>query len=1063
MEKYTIEEIKILLEDIKKIDDLNLEENSKQSLETIKNKEFRNIMKNVIENKNEELWGKEIKDIIIPRIDLSIFTEETKDELRKIMLRFGAVLSSENIIEFVKNKPDLVGDVWCYTYKEVQKEKIAEVIELVKDKPNLVEDVWVNTYEEVQKEKIAEVIELVKDKPDLVREVWFYTFEEVKKEKIVEVIDLVKDNPDLVKKVWVETTKKIKLNKFIEISEIIKQSKNKELYNNFVKEYLGPNIEFSEDGSFILPDDLKRIVFNENDEKRVSEIDKKLPLIIENWNEIKLYIQRKRANSIIKDGIEIRGNSINEILEAVVAIDRPIANSVSAEEFERTKGAERVGTDTQYTASPSTAVQRAHSLAEKMDEVSSIKKFPDFSVQNQNGQICLNVLHPQDKSAILLGYDTCCCFRPNGNADNSAKNEYSLLQYCTTTPYGGVLRCESADKSEIYMGTPFLVNGNCMMFHSYETAKGKKANETNELLIEAAQSAIEKSNSSIDVVFMTSLHAGNDSLHTEDKISISSYFRVYTEGEYSNYQGMYNNLDGYNCILAARVGNKILTGEELVKWYKEECHSSPEELKQKLQLHFGERTEEFDFGRREIREQLDISELPLLQAFQKRRKDLQEKREILALELQKKKLEVRKELINAKEKEELAIIQSKLEGKEISKKTINELREELQQTRNAELELYSGRDIDLIAEVYGINLEEELRKRAEESEKSRKPKDKKKCGEGKAISILMARTRESDDERVKAISNLKQKIAQNELSDEELEVLEQAGIDVTEYKKVFRSDVDGKEGPKSSENQSQKDPRVEQKVKQGMKNTAEKEEIVAEKLFERVSEEEIKIKSKRILRESIVGELKQKAAVIQKRKGLEELTEEEMQEIDQEVQRFDITGLTEGIVNGDISEEQQKQLEELKKSEYEFDIGSHKAKIEDKSKLEKRIRMDKLAKLKAGITIGIETQKKIKMIKGRIDGEERRDENISKFIYGNSWYIALDEEGYVIDSKINPELAGNGEENDIYEKTLEGEKKREIQPELIREITEKITVQEKQEATEEISETNEEKKGVVLQ
>ena len=40
---------------------------------------------------------------------------------------------------------------------------------------------------------------------------------------------------------------------------------------------------------------------------------------------------------------------------------------------------------------------------------------------------------------------------------------------------------------------------------------------------------------------------------------------------------------------------------------------------------------------------------------------------------------------------------------------INELREELQQTRNAELELYSGRDIDLIAEVYGINLEEELR------------------------------------------------------------------------------------------------------------------------------------------------------------------------------------------------------------------------------------------------------------------------------------------------------------------------------------------------------------------
>lgn len=58
MEKYTNEEIRILLKDVKKFDELD-EKNLEQILESFKNKDIRNIVKNNIENRNEELLGKD--------------------------------------------------------------------------------------------------------------------------------------------------------------------------------------------------------------------------------------------------------------------------------------------------------------------------------------------------------------------------------------------------------------------------------------------------------------------------------------------------------------------------------------------------------------------------------------------------------------------------------------------------------------------------------------------------------------------------------------------------------------------------------------------------------------------------------------------------------------------------------------------------------------------------------------------------------------------------------------------------------------------------------------------
>lgn len=58
MEKYTNEEIRILLKDVKKFDELD-EKDLEQILESFKNKDIRNIVKNNIENRNEELLGKD--------------------------------------------------------------------------------------------------------------------------------------------------------------------------------------------------------------------------------------------------------------------------------------------------------------------------------------------------------------------------------------------------------------------------------------------------------------------------------------------------------------------------------------------------------------------------------------------------------------------------------------------------------------------------------------------------------------------------------------------------------------------------------------------------------------------------------------------------------------------------------------------------------------------------------------------------------------------------------------------------------------------------------------------
>ena len=94
-------------------------------------------------------------------------------------------------------------------------------------------------------------------------------------------------------------------------------------------------------------------------------------------------------NNKDEEKIEILDSDSNDNVEIVDSMNRPEPTSISAEEFERTKGSEKVGTDTQFTASVSTAVQRAHTLAEKMDAAGSKKTFSDFSCESKDGDVKL--------------------------------------------------------------------------------------------------------------------------------------------------------------------------------------------------------------------------------------------------------------------------------------------------------------------------------------------------------------------------------------------------------------------------------------------------------------------------------------------------------------------------------------------------------------------------------------------------------------------------------------------------------------------------------------------------
>ena len=271
------------------------------------------------------------------------------------------------------------------------------------------------------------------------------------------------------------------------------------------------------------------------------------------------------------------------------------------------------------------------------------------------------------------------------------------------------------------MGTPVLTNGNMMMFHSYETelmrefgTKEQKskaslyAKKASAMLVEAAKSAIETSDGTIDVVMMTALHTGDGYLDMSDKIRISPYFQPYTEGEFKPYQRMYTSpyhsvyRRKDNIILAARVGDKVLTGKELVEWFQTECHGDKEELIQKLNLHFGPRETQFDFGERKVKQEIVVKEDDVSSSFVEAYQEVSRERDIYSLALERKKLKEKAsedELIKEDYRKVQGVINQHEMRDEIMKASSlpeNELRMRIASLSQREQELYSGSDFSLM-------------------------------------------------------------------------------------------------------------------------------------------------------------------------------------------------------------------------------------------------------------------------------------------------------------------------------------------------------------------------------
>ena len=211
-----------------------------------------------------------------------------------------------------------------------------------------------------------------------------------------------------------------------------------------------------------------------------------------------------------------------------------------------------VGKDTQFTTNPEQAPARAIELSRRMDSVTS-KKFPNIKLE-QNGYT-LFVYSPHDRCILSAGFRSGCCFRPNGNADNSGSDD-SLLNYCVSTEYGGGVEIVDKDGKTV-MFSPLLRNGNVLMIHSIETLVSTNAEHmqnVHELLVEFSKKCVEESykcGDAIDFVTVTDLHYLDNKYH-KGALPNQKKFSVYdAEGKFGN---MYTNLNYQHMVLANKEG-----------------------------------------------------------------------------------------------------------------------------------------------------------------------------------------------------------------------------------------------------------------------------------------------------------------------------------------------------------------------------------------------------------------------------------------------------------------------------------------------------------------------------
>ena len=208
--------------------------------------------------------------------------------------------------------------------------------------------------------------------------------------------------------------------------------------------------------------------------------------------------------------------------------------------------------DTQYVDSTYKApFQRALELSRNQEKCNS-KKFPKVDLEDERAKV--TVFHPQDREILTMGYKSGCCLRPCGNADNSGKDDTSLLAYCTSSEYAGGIKIENSTGG-LLMFSPLIRSGNMLMIHSIETLgmNNEELELVHENLVKWSEKVIEESSKvegkdGIRAVAITDLHH-LDKRYTKGTLT-TRRFEVYDNGEFNGY----SNLDNAHEIIAIEEG-----------------------------------------------------------------------------------------------------------------------------------------------------------------------------------------------------------------------------------------------------------------------------------------------------------------------------------------------------------------------------------------------------------------------------------------------------------------------------------------------------------------------------
>lgn len=301
----------------------------------------------------------------------------------------------------------------------------------------------------------------------------------------------------------------------------------------------------------------------EEKDAKIKELDKKYGVYS---NEVKTFLQDlstvfSKWDVILEEFAKVKHRSkldlklnveeINKIVRTIKTKTKTPDLEVRDEPLLKTDIFQYVGYDNQYTAKPELAPKRAIELSRMMED-SKDKKFPNITLSK--GRLTLTTYAPDDRDILTAGYKSHCCFRPNGNADNSG-NDYSLLHYCCTNEYGGGIKiCD--EKGKVIMFSPVLRNGNVLMIHSIETAgmTPEESIQVHEMLQEYAQKVIESAKDKgddISFVTITDLHHLNTDYVTE-QLDTDVKFHIYDPD--NSHAGMYNNLTSNHKVIAMAEG-----------------------------------------------------------------------------------------------------------------------------------------------------------------------------------------------------------------------------------------------------------------------------------------------------------------------------------------------------------------------------------------------------------------------------------------------------------------------------------------------------------------------------